>query len=98
MNLRAKLIILLAVVVGVSVTGYNIWSLSCGRCTVHTLFTLGPPGYSLLALNIIMMTVLLVLKWRRASEQRRLHCRCGARVIPTWHYCPVCGAARVEHQ
>lgn len=91
MNRRSQLIILCALVVGVSVTGYNIWSLSCGRCTLHTLLTLGLPGYVLLSLNLIMVTILLLMRRSRVIHEQKLHCCCGVRLFPSWHYCPACG-------
>lgn len=99
MNRRSQLIILCALVVGVSVTGYNIWSLSCGRCTLHTLLTLGLPGYVLLSLNLLMAVILLLMRRARVSRERKLHCGCGLRLYPFWHYCPACGsrASGVEY-
>jgi len=91
MTIRSKLVLLLAVLVVVGVTGYNLWSFSCGHCTLRSLMTLGPAGHVLLVVNILLAGLLVYFKQRRRQQERQKLCRCGSRLIQAWKFCPFCG-------
>ncbi len=93
MTIRSILVLLAGGAVMLGVLGYNFWSYSCGHCTVRSLMTLGLPGYLLLGLNLILLTIWLVMKRRLARQGRGDWCRCGATLLGEWHYCPDCGEA-----
>ncbi|AMV72244.1 hypothetical protein JCM30471_07290 [Desulfuromonas carbonis] len=93
MTIRSVLILLGGGAVMLGVLGYNLWSYSCGYCTLRSLLTLGLPGYLLLVLNLILLSVWLIMRRRRAREVKGDHCRCGTALAGEWHYCPGCGEA-----
>lgn len=93
MTIRSLLILLGGGVVMLGVLGYNLWSYSCGHCTLRSLMTLGLPGYLLLVLNLILLTVWLIMQRRMTRQAKGHHCRCGTALVGEWHYCPGCGEA-----
>lgn len=94
MQLRSKLLLLLAVLTVVCVLGYNTWLYSCGACTLRALMTPSVPGYLLLAINLLLGIILVLLKHRQARMERQRLCRCGSVLLPEWGFCPACGSQR----
>jgi len=91
MTKKTRGALLLSVAAVAVVLVYNIWSYSCGHCTFRSMMTLGTPGYLLLQINTALLASLLILKLLSVLQTRKRRCSCGGRLLPGWHYCPVCG-------
>lgn len=70
---------------------YNAWSYCCGRCTLGTFFTIGPPGIALLAGIAVAALFYAVLRIRRLRNDERRRCVCGEFAAGGWSFCPHCG-------
>lgn len=84
----AALILLLGT--SLAVLFYNMWSYGCGRCSLHTFFTLGPAGLALAVANVLAFGTLAFLR-RRRTGSGNCRCRCGVRISKEWMFCPDCG-------
>lgn len=90
----AALVLLLGTALAVLL--YNAWSYCCGRCSLHTFFTLGPAGLGLLGANVLALATLVILRRRRHSHSNHRRCRCGVHLSQGWMYCPDCGLPAPE--
>lgn len=89
---KNMVIVFLFSLIGLSVVAYNIWSYSCGHCTVQTFLSPGIPGILLLLSIVSAIGVYLFVRYRRKVLERRALCSCGEQLEEAWVYCVTCGA------
>jgi len=89
---RTTIIIVLFSLIGLCVMAYNIWSYSCGHCTVQTFLNPGIPGAILLFSIVFASGVYIYVRHRRIVLERRALCACGEQMGTDWQYCVACGA------
>ena len=77
-----------------ALVGYNLWSYSCGYCTMASLTSLSPPAILLIACNLMAGGVLLFLRVRNRRLVNGNFCCCGELLHHNWEFCPHCGRAR----
>ncbi|PLX95615.1 MAG: hypothetical protein C0619_01110 [Desulfuromonas sp.] len=94
MSKRMTLITLTILFPVIVIVSYNYWSLSCGRCTVSTFYSLSPPALILLLCNLVALAVLWGFKLKRQQQVERQVCACGNLLHRNWRYCPCCGTLR----
>ncbi len=86
--------ILLVSLLFLSVIGYNLWSYSCGYCTLASLLRLSTPAILLITCNLLAGVMLLVIRRRNRQQELRSHCACGEILRSSWQFCPNCGHSR----
>ncbi len=80
----------------VAIIGYNLWSYSCGRCTIASLMSLSAPAILLLFGIVIALLFLFIVKARNRKQLLQHRCACGADLREQWSFCPDCGKQRVK--
>lgn len=78
----------------VIIFAYNYWSFQSGRCTIATLLSLSPLAIVLIACNLIAVSFLQIVKFKKKRLAREQLCSCGAHLGTQWDYCPSCGKQR----
>ena len=88
--------VLMVMFLSLTIIGYNLWSYSCGYCTLASLMTLSPPAIILIACNLLAVAGLVAIRLRNRRQVGRNHCACGEPLRSSWGFCPACGQARRE--